>query len=575
MTLSALDLAVMAAYAVVLVGLGLWFARRASRSETDYFASGRSLPWWVAGTSMIAASFASDTPLLVCGYVRTKGVWGNWAWWALGTSTVLSTFLFSRLWHRSGVLTETELSEARYAGRNAAVLRGFKAVFWGLVYASYAAGAGAVTGLSKMTEATLGWHRTEAILVCAALAAAYVVASGLWGVVATDVFQFAAAIVGALATAFYALKAAGGLDHVLASLPAAQTALLPPLSPQASGGFWSSPLSWFLAFAGVQWWAWKNSDGGGVLVQRMAACRSERHAVGATLWYAVGHYALRAWPWVMVALASLVLFPVCPDPEAAYGKVVAAVLPAGVRGFVLAWFLAEFMTGVAQFANFGASLLVHDGWRRFLRPGATEREVLRASRLASLLVIAGAVGTAFFTDSVGKGFEMILKLTAGVGTVYLARWLWWRVNAVSEIAALAAAIPAVLLAPWAARRCGIPGDSALFSLLFVIGSSVAVWLLATFLTPPEDRAHLVAFYRKVRPPRWGWGPVAAEAGELRREPWGRALRFWMMGTAGIYLALFGLGGLLLDKGAPASLALLGLGAVLILVLVRSVRSDPV
>ena len=456
MTLSTLDLAVMAAYAVALIGLGLWFARRASRSETDYFASGRSLPWWVAGTSMIAASFASDTPLLVTGYVRTRGVWGNWTWWALGTSTVLSTFLFSRLWHRSGVLTETELSEARYTGPNAAVLRGFKAVFWGLVYASYAAGAGAVTGLSKMTEATLGWNRTEAILVCAALAAAYVVASGLWGVVATDVFQFAAAIAGALATAFYALKAAGGLDHVLASLPAAQTALLPPLSTDSPTGFWTSPMAWFLAFAGVQWWAWKNSDGGGVLVQRMAACRSERHAVGATLWYAVGHYALRAWPWVMVALASLVLFPVCPDPEAAYGKVVATVLPAGVRGFVLAWFLAEFMTGVAQFANYGASLLVHDGWRRFLRPQATEKETLRASRLASLLVLAGAVGTAFCTDSVTQGFEMILKLTAGVGTVYLARWLWWRVNAMSEIAALAAAIPSVLLAPWAARQLHVP-----------------------------------------------------------------------------------------------------------------------
>lgn len=570
MALSSLDLVVMAAYAMALVGLGLWFARRAARSTSDYFASGRSLPWWVAGTSMIAASFASDTPLLVTGYVRSKGIWGNWPWLALGTSTVLATFFFSRLWHRSGVLTETELSEARYSGPNAAVLRGFKAVFWGLIYTSYAAGAGVVTGLSKVVAVTLGWGHAEAVLACAALAAVYVVASGLWGVVATDVFQFVAAVLGALATAFFALRAAGGLEAVRQAVPAGHLDLLPPLD--AAGGFWNSHLAWFLTFVGIQWWAWKNADGGGVLVQRMAACRNERHAVGATLWYAVGQYALRAWPWILTALASLVLFPALADPEAAYPMVIAQVLPAGVRGFVLAWFLAEFMTGVAQFANFGASLLIHDGWRRFLKPQATEAEAVRASRWASLLVIAGAVGTSLFTTSVKEGFENILNLTAAVGTVYLARWLWWRTNAVSEIAAMLLSVPAVLLAPRAEAWAGLAAPSPLFRLLFIVGGSALVWIPATLLTAPVDRAHLVAFYRKVRPPRWGWGPVAAVAGELPREPWGRALLFWALGTAGVYGMLFGIGGLVLGKGGLSLLWLL-LGAGIILYLVRQVRSD--
>ncbi len=557
----------MAAYAAALILLALWFARRASRSTSDYFAGGRSLPWWAAGTSMIAASFASDTPLLVTGYVREKGVWGNWSWWCLGISTVLSTFFFSRLWHRSGVLTETALSEARYTGPNAAALRGFKAVFWGLIYASFAAGAGAILGLSKVTGVALGWDKTSAILLCAVLAAVYVIASGLWGVVATDVFQFVAAVLGSVATAWFAVRAAGGLPTVLEAA-GSKADLLPSLSvPGDPGGFWQSPLAWLLALLMVQWWAWKNADGGGVLVQRMAACRNEKHAVGATLWYAVGHNALRAWPWVLAALASLILFPDRNDNEpfdheATYGLLVVKVLPAGIRGFVLAWFLAEFMTGVAQFANFGASLLVNDGWKRFLKPDATERQTLVAARWASLLVIACAVGTSFLTGSVRQGFETILQLTAGIGTVCIARWLWWRVNAMGEIAAIVAAVPTLLLAPWVERQLGIPDKCFPFRLLFMTGNGILVWLIAVLATPPEPMEHLVAFYRKVRPPRWGWGPVARQAGEVQAERWGEALLHWLLGTAGLYALLFGLGWTVLGQGLTALIPLLAGGGLL-------------
>ena len=571
MPISRLDWIVMSFYALALLGLGLVAARRAKNSS-DYFASGRSLPWWIAGTSMIAASFASDTPLLVTGYVRAQGVWGNWAWWALGISTVLSTFVFSRLWHRSGVLTETELSEVRYGGPNAALLRGFKAVFWGLLYASFAAGAGAMTGFSQVVETALGeGSRIPAVLLCAVLAAGYVIASGLWGVVATDVFQFAAAVVGSLATAFFAVRAAGGMDAVLA---ATHPSLLPPATGIGpSGGFWDSPLAWILSFGCLQWWAWKNADGGGVLVQRMAACRDERHAVGATLWYSVGHYALRAWPWVVAALASLLLVPAGTiRDEAAYPWMVLHVLPAGVRGFVLAWFLAEFMTGMAQFANFGASLLVHDGWKRFVKPGATDSEVVAMARWASVLVIAGAVGTAFFTTSVRDGFETILKLTAGFGTVSLARWLWWRVNAAGEIAAILVSVPALWTAPRAAGLLGISPGSVFVQTLFITAVSVAAWLGAVLSTPPEDMDRLVEFYRKVRPPRWGWGPVAREAGEVVREPWGRALLHWGMGTAGIYAALFGMGGLVLGGDRVPAAASLAAGAGVLVFLVRVVRA---
>lgn len=558
MPLSRLDLLVMAAYAAALIALGLFFARRASRSAADFFASGRSLPWWVAGTSMIAASFASDTPLLVTGYVRTKGVWGNWAWWSLGISTLLSTFLFARLWHRSGALTETELCELRYAGRPAAALRAFKAVFWGLFYASWAA-AGPVVGLTKMVETNLGWDPQKAILACAGLAILWAAASGLWGVVASDVFQFAAAVLGSLATAHYAVIAAGGWGGMLAAVPPERLALVPP----------AESWSWFLAFLAVQWWAWKNADGGGVLVQRMAACRNERHAVGATLWYSVGHYALRCWPWVLVALASLVLFPAAEDHEAVYGMVVARVLPAGVKGFVLAWFLAEFMTGMAQFANFGAAQLVHDGYRRFLRPAASEREAVWAARAATALVISGAALAALFAGSVRNVFETILQLTAGVGTVYLGRWLWWRTNAWSEIAAMVSAIPLKAVAPHLQRLLEVPDRHAmLFSLVFMVVASAAVWLPATLLTEPVPRERLLAFYRRVRPPPWGWGPIAGEAGA--REAWGPSLARWLAGTAAVYAMLLGIGGAVLGRGILPLMAALG-GLALLAFLVARIR----
>ncbi len=250
MNLASLDLWVMAAYAAVLVVLGLWFSRRANRSEKEYFGGGRSLPWWAAGTSMIAASFASDTPLLVTGYVRDKGVWGNWAIWALGISFLLSTFVFARLWHRSGVLTEVELCERRYSGSSAAGLRGAKALFFGLLYTAYAAGAGAVTGLRKVLGAVTDWDIGTCVWICCAIAALYVLAAGLWGIVATDNFQFLAAVVGSLATAWFAVHAAGGLSATLAAAPAGSLDMLPPAS---KGGFWGSPLDFFLAYGLFQW----------------------------------------------------------------------------------------------------------------------------------------------------------------------------------------------------------------------------------------------------------------------------------------------------------------------------------
>ncbi|MBI3096831.1 MAG: Na+:solute symporter [Planctomycetes bacterium] len=401
-----LDWTVLLVYFALLLGIGLLPSRKASAGAEDYFVSGRTLPWWMAGTSLIAASFASDTPLLVSGLVRSKGLWGNWLWWGFGISAVLTVFLFAPLWRSARVVTDVELTELRYSGDGAAVLRGVKSFYWGVLFNCFTAGAWAVTGLVKVTAALTGLGKTDSILLCA-------------GVVA-----------------WHAVDAAGGLDAVTATLPAGHLQIL----PLEGIGF-----EYCLPFLAIQWWAWKNTDGSGVMVQRWASCRDERHAMGATLWYAVVHYGLRCWPWVLVGLASIVLVPASdlprlangsPDHEAAYPIVMARVIPAGLRGAVVAWFFAEFMSSIAQSMNWGGSLLVNDYYRRFLRPEASAGHYVNAGRVASMLVMGGAVATAFLTESIAKAFEYVITGTAAIGVVAILRWLWWRVNAWAEISAM-------------------------------------------------------------------------------------------------------------------------------------------
>ncbi|HEY3225431.1 MAG TPA: sodium:solute symporter family protein [Planctomycetota bacterium] len=554
--MTGVDWIVVAVYGVFLVAVGLWQKRRASGGVDDYFVSGRKLRWWVAGTSMIAASFASDTPLLVSSLVRSKGIWGNWLWWSLGISTILTVFLFAPLWRRAGVVTEAELTEARYSGRTAAALRGFKAVYWGVLYNCYAAGALAFIGLGTVLEATTHIGKSQAILVCAGLGGLYAIVSGLWGVVATDFVQFFFAIAGAIVLAVVAVGAAGGLGAVAAHVPPDKLTFLP---------LESDGLRYCLSLLLIQWWAWKNTDGGGMLVQRMAACRDEREAVYATLWYNVVHYAVRCWPWVMVGLASLVLIPDAPH-QSAYALVIREYLPAGLRGLVVAWFMAEFMASIAGAMNWGGSLVVNDLYRRFVKRGGTERHYLAVSRASTVVIIAGAVLTALLSDDIATAFGIILKVTAGIGIVQAARWLWWRVNAWSEIAALVAS-PVMVFAVVPALG---PGLNDMEALAVIVAGSLLPVSIVTFVTKPEDPMALEAFYRKVRPPGPGWGPIAARCPEVRPSMSLKTIAiYWLLGVGAIYGMMYGIGSVLLLR--PHGWVAIAGGLTLLLALVAALR----
>lgn len=559
--MTGLDWTVIGLYGAVLLGIGLFQSRKAKGGVDDYFVSGRRLRWWAAGTSMIAASFASDTPLLVSSLVREKGVWGNWAWWSLGISAVLTAFFFARLWRRSEVITEAELTEVRYSGRAAAALRGFKAVYWGLLWNSWVAGALGVAGLVTVATVVMGIEKAPAILLCAALGGAYAAAAGLWGVVTADVLQFLLAIAGSIGLAVCAVGAAGGMGAI-AALPADRTTFLPL---EGEG------LTYCLSFLLVQWWAWKNTDGGGMLVQRMAACRDEREAAFATLWYCVGHYALRCWPWVLVALASLVVLPNA-GPQEAYALMIRDHLPAGLRGLVVGWFFAEFMASIAGAMNWGGSLLVNDLYRRFVRREAAPSHYLAVSRGFTVLVVFGAMAAAFLDTSLSKAFDVILKVTAAVGIVLGARWLWWRVNAWSEISAMIASPLMVFgVIPWLKgpeNRHWNP--NSMEELAVIIAGSLIPVALITFLTPPADDATLERFYRKVRPPGPGWRRIAARCPGV--EPSMSLLRIaglWLTGTAMVYALMIGLGSVLL--GRMAGLGGLALGALLLGLVIHQVR----
>ncbi len=572
--MSAIDWVVVVIYCVIVVGIGVFQKKRADRGTEDYFVSGRKLSWWMAGTAMAASAWASDTPLLVTGYIRNYGVWYNWQWWSLAISSMLAVFFFSRLWRRARVVTEVELAELRYSGEPAALLRGFKAIYFGVLFVCYTCGAWPVKGLSTVIQVTTDFSPMTAVLFCVGVGMSYSVAAGMWGIVVADLVEMVFMVGGALILAGYALSAVGGLDALVHKVPEANLRMLPAYSPLTM----KSPFWWLVGMLAVQWWAYKNSDGGGMIVQKMAACKDEKNAVYATLWFNIVHNALRIWPWAIVALATFVLIP-DDDPglkvdgvinyERAYPLLFQRLLPEGLRGLVVASFFAAFMSSVSAMTNWGASYVVNDFYRRFVKKGADEKHYLRAARLATLGIMGGTIISAYFTKSIGDSFTLVLQMTAGVGVVFLLRWFWWRVNAWSEISALLASIPAVLLSKPVALAIGLekPGDfSSLWNLSFMVVATALVWVPVTLLTKPVDLERLQDFYRRVRPPAFGWRPIAAltdvkPSGDTRL-----VLLLWLVGIAFIYSATFGIGQLLVgDRALGAGLvagALLLLGFIM-------------
>jgi|SRR5579872_1369073 len=575
MELTAIDWTVIVAFFAVNVTIGLWYARRGGRSVGDFFLSGRSVPWWLAGTSMVATTFAADTPLVVTGLVEKNGIAGNWLWWNMVMSGMLTVFFFAALWRRAGVLTDVELIEARYAGRAATFLRGFRAAYLGLAFNTIVMGW-VNLAMAKILLVTLHATKLEAVFACMLLTAIYVSVGGLWGVLVTDMLQFVVKMSMAIVLAAAAVTAVGGLgalrmkigavDLARHAVPGSADSVL-SFTPHL-GSVWM-PLLTFLVYVGIQWWASSypgaEPGGGGYVAQRIFCAQDERHSLLATLWFNVAHYALRPWPWILVALAALVLYPhgvLNPathrvDGELAYVQTMIDYLPPWLRGLMMAGFLSAYMSTIGTQLNLGASYVVNDLYRRFFIKGRSERHYVAASRVATLGLMLLSAFVTLHMDSITGAWQFLLAFGAGAGLVFILRWYWWRINAWSEISALLASF-AVSTA--IERFHLIDQDQPLgfaYLMLWTVGISTAVWLIVTLVTPPEPMEQLLAFYRHVRPGRAGWGPVAALApdvdGGIRRGP---ALVDWAAGCALIYLSIFGVGKLLL--GAPA------LGIVLLL-----------
>ncbi len=472
--------------------------RRAHRSTEEYFLAGRALPWWIAGTSMVATSFSCDTPLYVTKLVRTIGIYENWQWWCFGIGSLFATFFLAPLWRRAKVLTDVELTQLRYgAGRASRALRGFRALWLALPINVIAMGW-VILAIAKIMNAAVGWDKLTCILIFTGLAFFYTLLSGMWGVALTDLVQYVIAQGGGIVFAIYAVREVGGLSALHNAVAAQLKPEMLRMAPAPGGGAWWSGDFWTPAFVGfmtyiaVTWWANVNSDGGGKVIQRQNSCKNEQHALLATLWYSLTNLAFRSWPWILVALASLVIYPTIADPEMAYPQLMMEILPFGLRGLLVASLLAAFMSTISTQLNWGASYLVHDFYRQFIAKDRDEQHYIFWSKIATAVVLVGAGLAAYFTTSVTAAFQFVIAFGAGTGPVYVLRWFWWRINAWSEIAAMAASSVLTL------ALLAVKVSYAERLLIITFGSAV-VWILVTLLTKPAPLDVLAEFYRRTKP----------------------------------------------------------------------------
>ncbi|HSO74899.1 MAG TPA: sodium:solute symporter family protein [Blastocatellia bacterium] len=555
MKLSLLDWSVIAAYFLFNLGIGIYYSRRARGNTTEFFLSGRNVPWWLAGTSMVATTFAADTPLAVTGFVAKNGIAGNWLWWNFVMSGMLTVFLYARLWRRAGVVTDIEFAELRYSGKPAAFLRGFRALYLGLPINCIIMGW-VNLAMVKILEVTLDLNKRQAVTVVVGIllfTAFYTTISGLWGVLVTDLFQFVLKMGMVIVLAVFSVQAVGGMDALkikIATLdaqtgqPGSRLAFFPELD-----SVWMPALTLFTYLA-VNWWAsWypgAEPGGGGYIAQRIFSAKDERHGLLATLWFNIAHYALRPWPWILTALASLILYPDLADKETGYIRTLMDpnVFPTYLRGFMLAAFAAAYMSTIGTQLNWGASYVINDFYRRFVKRDGGERHYVIASQLVTVLLMIVSLIVTFYLESIGAAWKLLLVTGAGTGTVLLLRWFWWRINAWSEVSAMIAAAACSLF-----LQLGLKWDSDdprefAYLMLVTVVVTTGVWLAVTLLTSAEPMDKLVAFYRRVRPDGPGWTRVAAEGGLAEPGAGGSlAAQFanWLLGCLLIYAFLFGSG----------------------------------
>jgi Na+/proline symporter len=586
-TLTALDGAIVFAYFALSIGIGLKFTKKGGESLEEYFVAGRAVPWWLAGAAMIATTFAADTPLVVTGLVAAHGVAGNWIWWNFVMSGTLTVFLYARLWRRAKVMTDVEFAEIRYSGKPATFLRGFRALYLALPINLIILGW-VTLAMVKILQIALGIRPLWAVGLCFLITVGYSAAAGMWAVLWTDLVQLVIKMTAVILLAWFAVRKVGGIAGLTAGLErhfgSVDTAIsfLPP-----AGSAWMPAIALF-TFLAVQWWAaWypgAEPGGGGYVAQRIFSARTEKDGILATLFFNVGHYAFRPWPWILTGLATVLLYPGGvlvngrPDKEAAYVQAMVDLMPAGWKGFMLAGFAAAYMSTVGTHLNWGASYLVGDVYKRFLRKGESEAHYVMVSRFTTVLLFLLSIVVTLNLSSIEGAWRFLLALGSGTGLVLILRWYWWRINAWSEIAAMITSM-VVSLAAFALVPEG-SGPGAAFEqqatvMLVTVLVTTAVWLAVTFATRPEPEETLDAFYRRVRPGGPGWARVSSRLGFGPEPIPGGALSFvnWFLGIALVYTALFGIGKLVFGERG-AGLALLAAAAAAFAAIMRNLRAAP-
>lgn len=591
MHLQPIDWLIVLATLVLCFFPALFFGRRAGKNTTEFFVSGRAVPWWLAGLSMVATTFSSDTPNLVTDIVRRDGVAGNWVWWAFTLTGVATVFFYARLWRRSGVMTDLEFYEIRYSGKAASVVRGFRSVYLGLLFNCIIM-ATVNLAACKIAGILFGLPRWETLLICGVLNVAFAAHSGLWGVLVIDMIQFFVKMTAVIAAAYFAVKHVGGMQHLvstLSSTPGPHGINYLNMLPDFTNN-WNIAVAIFIMPVAVQWWAvWypgAEPGGGSYIAQRMLASKSEKDALGAVLFFNIAHYVLRPWPWILVGLCSLLVYPELSDIQKAFPNLdpkllghdiaypaMLKFLPVGFIGLMVGGLIAANSSTILTHLNWGSSYLVHDFYRRFIRKDAEEKHYVLMGRLSTVLLFVCAAALTFVLDTAKGGFDIILQVGAGTGLLYLLRWFWWRINAWCEVVAMVSSF-AVSVALLLLNRNGVAISTHL-GLVITVAITTVCWVTTAFLGPQTDKDKLLEFYHKVRPFGPGWnairreaaGPAAGEQSNAHNIP--LALLGWAAGCAVIWAGLFTVGNFLYGRLGMACLLMgvfVGAGLTLIYVI---------
>lgn len=599
--LQLLDFLIIALFFLVIIGITLYYSKKAGRDTEAFFLSGRNLPWYIAGTAMVATTFAADTPLAVTELVAKNGIAGNWLWWNLAIGGILTVFFFAKLWRRAGIMTDVEFTEMRYSGKEAAVLRGFRALYLGFFMNAIVMGW-VNKAMVKVFSVTFPMYDAFLLVVVSALIISiYASASGLLGTARTDSFQFVFAMAGTILLAYFVIQIPeiSSLAHLKEKLPPHVLEFFPKIgsvtASGVTGGVLAISVGAFMAHIGLQWWSsWypgADPGGGGYIAQRMMSCKDEKHSLFATLWFNIAHYTVRPWPWIIVGLAALVLLPrsqsaemlqnedpalyakavqiyhnktMLADPEIKqdkallnfyekyentvdpgimYPKLMLRYLPPGILGLLIAVFLAAYMSTISSQLNWGTSYLINDFYKRFIKKQADEKHYVLISRTSIVLMtIISLIIAKYFLTTISGAWEFIINASAGIGLVLILRWYWWRINAWSEISSM---IAPLIIYPVARFKFGMESPITLYPIVF--GTTI-VWLLVTFLTKPVDKKILLNFYKKVHPGGIGWKVIARQLPDVKSDS-GFGILFinWIAGVVIIYSFLFGMGNLLFSE----------------------------